>query len=139
MLGVVFAVVQFFMTWVMSEDLFNLMLAFGGIGGEFYLSTLLMVSFYFELPEYFKWDFYRYPVVLGSAFAFWGAWWNWRQIDRGAASIPWGSLWGGRDHAGGDMNLLSANGWSDQQIIDTYNLIGGVCLSALAHSREYRE
>ncbi|MCM1982069.1 M50 family metallopeptidase [Lyngbya confervoides] len=126
-LGIVFSGLQFFMTWMMPEDWFDLLLAFGGIGGEFYLSAFLMVSFYFDLPAYFKWDFYRYPVLLGSAFTFWGAWWNWQEIDRGAAAIPWGSLWGGQDHAGGDMNILSTRGWSDQQIIETYNLLGGVC------------
>ena len=130
-LAVVFAVIQFWATWIMSDDLFNLMLSFGGIGGEFYLCTVLMVSFYFPLPEYFKWDLYRYPVVLGSAFTFWGSFGSWRQIDRGEQSIPWGSLWGGQAHAGGDMNILSASGWSDQHIIDTYNTLGNVCLMTL--------
>jgi hypothetical protein len=48
-----------------SQIRFDLLLNFGGIGGEFYLCTLLMVSFYFPLPAYWRWDFYRYPVVLG--------------------------------------------------------------------------
>ncbi len=128
-LAIGLALLQVYMTWWMSADRFEMWLAFGGIGGEFYLCTLMMVSFYFPLPAYWRWDFYRYPVVLGAAFTFFGKLSSWRQIRRGVESIPWGSLWGGADHAGGDMNILSDQfGWSDQLIIDTYNGIGGWCL-----------
>ncbi|MEO0770707.1 MAG: hypothetical protein AAFY72_14995, partial [Cyanobacteria bacterium J06649_4] len=121
-IAVTLAIVQFFMTWTISEDTFDMMLSFGGIGGEFYLSTLLIVSFYFPLPEYWRWDFFRYPAVLFAGFTFIGSAWHWRQISRGLRDIPWGSLFGGADHIGGDMNQLSiVYGWSDQRIIDTYN------------------
>lgn len=128
-LAIAIAVLQFFMTWIMSTDRFEMLLAFGGIGGEFYLCTLLIVSFFFPLPEYFRWDIYRYPAVIGAAFTFWGSFGQWKQIKKGAAAIPWGSLWGGADHQGGDMNQLSYTfGWSDQQIINTYNHISALCL-----------
>ncbi len=129
-LAVVLGLLQFGMTWLMSPHSLDMWISFGGIGGEFYLCTLLMVSFYFPLPAYWRWDFYRYPVVLGAAFTFWGQLWLWKQIAQGRAVIPWGSLWGGEDH--GDMNTLSAiYGWSDQRIIDTYNTLGNVCFVAL--------
>jgi hypothetical protein len=128
-LAVVLALVQFFMTWLLPEAQFLTLLSFGGIGGELYLCTLLMVSFYFALPEYWRWDFYRYPVVLGASFTFWGQFWLWRQIRRGLEPIPWGSMWGGSEH--GDMNNLRYAGWSDQHIIHTYSTIGNLCLVAL--------
>lgn len=84
----VLVVIQFWFTWLMPEQRFETLLSFGGIGGEFLLCTLLMVSFFFPLPNYWRWDFYRYPVVLGAAFTFWGQYNLWRQIDRGLASIP---------------------------------------------------
>ncbi|MEL7140961.1 MAG: hypothetical protein AAFY33_00340 [Cyanobacteria bacterium J06643_4] len=128
-LAVALALVQFCMTWLISEDTFDMMLSFGGIGGEFYLSTLLIVSFYFPLPERWKWEFFRYPAVLCAGFTFLGSAWHWRQIQRGLADIPWGSLFGGAGHIGGDMNQLSlVYGWSDQRIIDTYNNIGSICI-----------
>lgn len=131
-LAVALAVIQFSMTWLMSADTFDMLLYFGGIGGEFLLCTLLMVGFYFPLPDYFRWDLYRYPVVLGAAFTFWGSFWSWRQIDKGVASIPWGSMWGGPEHTGGDMNQLSlSHGWSNAQIIGTYNTLGSWCVLAL--------
>ncbi|MDJ0705047.1 MAG: hypothetical protein QNJ46_17335 [Leptolyngbyaceae cyanobacterium MO_188.B28] len=130
-LAIILALSQFWMTWLNSPRTFNILFSFGGIGGEFYLCGFLMVSFFFSLPDYFRWDFYRFPVVLGAAFTFWDNLWFWRQIDRGQASIPWGSLWGGSNDAGGDMNRLIQYGWSSQQIIDTYNLLGGFCLVAI--------
>ncbi len=128
-LAVGLVVIQFWFTWLMPEPRYETLLSFGGIGGELYLCTLLMVSFFFPLPAYWRWDFYRYPVVLGAAFTFWGQIWLWRQINRGVAAIPWGSLWGGEAH--GDMNNLRYAGWSDQHIINTYTTLGNLCLLVL--------
>ncbi len=110
---------------------FNVLFAFGGIGGEFYLCAFLMVNYFFALPEYLRWDFYRFPVVLGAAFTFWDRVGFWHQVARGQASIPWGSIWGGPNHSGGDMNLLVQYGWSSRQIIDTYNHLGKFCIVAI--------
>ncbi len=123
----ILALVQFWFTWLLSESQFETLLAFGGIGGELYLCTLLMASFYFPLPASWRWDFYRYPVVLGAAFTFWGQFWQWHLISQGLEDIPWGSMWGDF----GDMDNLSDAGWSDQQIISTYTTLSHVCLIAL--------
>jgi hypothetical protein len=129
-LAVGLAVIQFAMTWMMSPDTFDMLLAFGGIGGELYLSALLMVSFYFPLPDYWRWDFYRYPVVLGAAFTFWGQFWLWKRIRHGGASIPFGSMWGDPSH--GDMNILAnGHGWTPGDIIGTYNGIANLSLLVL--------
>jgi len=137
-LAVGLAVLQFFMTWIISEDTFYMLVSFGGIGGEFYLSALLIVSFYFPLPAYWRWDFFRYPAALFASFVLMSSAWQWRQIDRGLEAIPWGSLFGGSEHIGGDMNQLSiVYGWSDQRIIDTYNSIGAVCAIAILSTYFY--
>jgi hypothetical protein len=128
----ILALVQFYMTWLMPGNTFGMLEAFGGIGGEFYLSTLLVVSFYFPMPEYWRWDFWRYPAILAAAFTFWGISSLWRDVKRGLENIPWGSLWGGQGDAGGDMNQLREQfGWSDRQIVDTYNFLGGLCLTTI--------
>jgi len=125
----VLAFLQFCFTWLLPRAQFETLLSFGGIGGELYLCTLLMVSFYFPLPAYWRWDIYRYPMVLGAAFTFWGQFWLWQQIRQGLADIPWGSMWGGAAH--GDMNNLSYAGWSDQQIVTTYSTLSNLCLLTL--------
>lgn len=132
LLAGVLAVLQFYLTWIVSEHTTFLLFCFGGIGGEFYLSALLIVSFFFPLPDYWRWDFYRYPAVLAAGFTFIGSFSRWRQIDRGLEAIPWGTMFGGSGDAGGDMNQLTeVYGWSDQRIIDTYNSIGSVCAIAI--------
>ena len=130
-LAVVIALLQFWMTWLMPLSTFNVLFAFGGIGGEFYLSAFLMVNYFFALPQYLRWDFYRFPVVLGAAFTFWDRVGFWNQVARGQASIPWGSIWGGPNHSGGDMNLLVQYGWSSRQIIESYNHLGKFCIVAI--------
>lgn len=125
-------VMQFFMTWILPTETYEMWLAFGGIGGEFYLSTLLMVSFYFRFPEYWRWDFWRYVVSIVAAHTFWSTFTRWHNIRVGQEDIPWGSMLFGDGDAGGDMNQLSAGyGWSDSQIINTYNGLGTFCLFVL--------
>lgn len=125
------AVVQFYMTWILPQPVFELWLAFSGVGGEFYLSTLLMVCFYFPLPERWRWDFWRYPVLFIAASTFLDSFGMWHQIRRGESAIPWGTLLGGEGDAGGDMDQLSGAGWSDMQIIQTYTHLGNGCLLIL--------
>lgn len=126
------AILQFGMTWIQSADQFEMWFSFGGIGGEFYLSALMMAGFYFQLPNYWRWDFWRYPFIVVGANTFWAAFSRWQQIKKGVESIPWGSLLQGEGDAGGDMNQLSeVYHWSDQRIITTYSTLGSLCLIAL--------
>jgi hypothetical protein len=136
-LACILAVVQFYMTWIISEDTFYMLFSFGGVGGEFYLSTLLIVSFYWPLPAKWRWDFYRYPAVLFAGFTFLGSLGRWRQIKSGVQAIPWGTLFGGSGDAGGDMNQLVDHGWSDQRIVDCYNSLGGLCLIVIVSVYAY--
>ncbi len=130
-------VVQFYMTWIMAENTFYMLFSFAGVGGEFYLSTLLIVSFYWPLPAKWRWDFYRYPAVLLAGFTFFGTLGRWRQIKSGLQAIPWGSMLGGSGDAGGDMNQLVDHGWSDQRIVDAYNSLGGLCLTVIVGTYLY--
>lgn len=128
----VLAVLQFVMTWCLPEQVFEMWMIFGGVGGEFYLSTLLMVGFYLPLPRRLRWDFWRYPVLLTAASSFWRNFWWWRSIQRAEAEIPWGSLLGGAGDAGGDMNrLVDEFGWTEVGIISTYTQLSQVCLVVL--------
>ena len=125
------ALIQFYMTWIMSIDTYEMWLSFGGIGGEFYLSTLIMVCFYCPLPDKFRWDFWRYIALIFAACTFTESFWMWHKIKTGSDQIPWGTIFGGQGDAGGDMNNLSAYGWSNLQIINTYTQLGHICLFIL--------
>jgi hypothetical protein len=125
------AIIQFYLTWIMPEYSTTTWISFGGVGGELLLSTVLMVCFYFPLPDRFRWDFWRYPVLLMTAYTFTASFGMWHQIKAGAAEIPWGTMLGGQGDAGGDMNKLSASGWSDAQIVNTYSHLGNICMLVL--------
>lgn len=127
------AIVQYFMTWKLSETNVTLWLAFSGVGGEFYLSAAMMALFYIELPEKFRWGLCRYFFLFIGAGSFFRTFLLWRQIHRGEADIPMGSMVNGEDDAGGDMNILHDDyGWTLRGISHTYNNLGTACLIALA-------
>jgi hypothetical protein len=127
------APLQFYMTWLMPEYRAELWRVFGGVGGEFYLSTLCMLAFYLDFPEKFKWGACRYVFLFLGASSFLNAYLFWRQVQSGAESIPWGSMVQGEEDAGGDMNILRDDyGWNNHFIIGTYTGIGTVCVVVLA-------
>lgn len=126
------AILQFVMTWLVPQSTIECWLVFGGIGGEFYLSTFVMIAFYMRLPDRWRWDFWRYVALVIAASSFWKSFWFWHQIQRGQAEIPWGSLLGGEGDAGGDMDrLVNDFGWTPDQIINTYTHLGNLCLLVL--------
>ncbi len=124
---------QFYMTWVMSETRKEFWWsAFGGVGGEFYLSTLFMMFFWVQLPEKFKWGGCRYVFFLIGATAFLNIWVRWGDIYRGIEEIPFGSMINGEDDQGGDMNkLMDGFGWKKFDIRRNYLLLGYGCWAAL--------
>ncbi len=131
--AVVFAVIQFYMTWLITEDQAFMWISFAGIGGEFYLSTFLLVSFYFPLPDRFRWDIFRFVVIVLAAATLFNSFWLWHLIDVGLSEIPWGSMLGGRGDANGDMNRLRLDyAWTPAQIIASYRRLGELCLLTVA-------
>ena len=131
--AVALAGLQFYMTWRMRElDQEFWWSAFGGVGGEFYLSTLFMMFFFVQLPEKFKWGMCRYVFFFIGATAFLNIWLFWNQVYHGLEEIPFGSMINGEDDKGGDMNkLMDGYGWTKAMIRRNYHLLGNGCLVAL--------
>jgi len=131
--AVALAGLQFYMTWKMPEFRQEFWWsAFGGVGGEFYLSTLFMIFFWVQLPEKFKWGACRYVFFLIGATAFLNIWLRWGDIYRGREEIPFGSMINGEDDQGGDMNkLMDGFGWKKFAIRRNYWLLGWGCWAAL--------
>lgn len=131
------AIFQFILTWNISYSTYEMLLYFGGIGGEFYLSTLLIITFYWRLPKKFYWEFWRFFALLIGTITFWGSFTKWQRILLGKEQIPLGTFWGGRGDSGGDLNVLNDIGWSINQIIDTYNTLGFICLLVIVSTYLY--
>ncbi len=130
--AVALAVLQGYMTWILPPERARLWIVFGGCGGQFYLSALLVALFYFEFPEKFKWGVCRYVFLFIGASSFCDTYTFWKKVQHGAVPLPYGSMVNGEEDASGDLDTLSADfGWSDRQIIATYNHLGTACLIGL--------
>jgi len=128
-LAIVLALLQFYMTWLMSNRTKEMLITFGGVGGEFYISTFLIACFYLRLPNRWRWEFWRFVVLGVAASSLWRSFWQWHSIQKGLAPIPWGTLLGGQGDAAGDMNrLVYEFGWSQSQIVQTYKGLGNGCV-----------
>jgi hypothetical protein len=126
---IILAIIQFILTWVISRSTYKMLLTFAGIGGEFYLSTLLIIAFYWQFLEKFYWDFWRFFALIIGTTTFVSSWLKWHRIKLGTEQIPWGTFWGGRGDSGGDLNILNYDyGWSINQIISTYHHLSNFCL-----------
>ncbi|MSU46296.1 MAG: hypothetical protein EXS42_04025 [Lacunisphaera sp.] len=131
--AVALAALQYFMTWRMRElDQKFWWSAFGGVGGEFYLSALFMAVFFVQLPEKFKWGACRYVFFLIGATAFVNIHLMWDKVYHGLEEIPFGSMINGEDDEGGDMNkLMDGFSWTKAMIRRNYHLLGNGCLLGL--------
>jgi hypothetical protein len=127
--AVALAALQFYLTFRMPEHRQEFWWgAFGGVGGEFYLSALFMAAFYVQLPEKFKWGACRYVFFVIGATAFLNIHSFWEQVYHGLEEIPFGSMINGEDDAGGDMNkLMDAYGWTKAMIRRNYHLLDRGC------------
>jgi hypothetical protein len=132
-LGAALACLQVYMTWYLPEDRGHMWMIFAGVGGEFYVAAAMMGLFYFQFPDGFRWGGCRYFFLFIGAASFSETWSFWRDVKRGIEGIPYGSMIGGEDDGGGDMNILRDDyGWTQHQIFNTYNALGEYCLIALA-------
>ena len=130
--AVVLALAQAAFTWKVPEHRVWMWITFGGIGGEFLLATAMIVLFYFELPEKFRWGGCRYVFLAWGAMSFFEAYQFWRLVRRGVEGIPYGSMLYGEEDANGDMNKLHDDyDWTQSQIIYTYDHLGSVCLALI--------
>lgn len=126
------ALLQAHLTWRLPAGRAEMWQAFGGVGGEFYLSAAAVALFYVRLPEKFRWGGCRYFFLFIGGGGFVETWLFWRAVKRGAEGIPYGSMIHGEEDGGGDMNTLHDGfGWTQREIIHTYDQLGDACLAAL--------
>jgi hypothetical protein len=121
------------MTWFSGIETSSMLITYFGCGGEFVLATLLMIAFYYRLPDSWRWDFFRYPFLLVGGYGFASAYLQWHQISRGTRPLPIGSFLDGVGGPGGDMGaLMSQYHWSQAEIIASYTKIGNLCAWIIA-------
>ncbi|MEO8701886.1 MAG: hypothetical protein ABI867_17710 [Kofleriaceae bacterium] len=102
---------------------------FGGDGGAMVIGTLLVLAFFAPPGSRLRFGGVRWGLlVIGAATVVdtFATWWTAR-TDRGA--IPFGEIEG----VGlSDPSKLQSYGWSVDQIVERYVLLGGGCILAIA-------
>jgi hypothetical protein len=122
------AFLQGVMTWRMEAWQIEQWIDFGGVGGEYYPSAMLIAAFFLEFPAKFRWGGCRYVFLFIGAVAFWDIYEFWQNVAKGVEEIPWGTMIHGEDDQGGDMNKLRDGwGWSESRITATYVTLGNWC------------
>jgi hypothetical protein len=108
-----------------------LMLA-GGIAGEFILSCLVMVAFFFPMPDKLRWDFFRFVVLLPAT----GTWVSsaqlWYDVSRGVRPLPMGSILGTTGDGSGDLDrLIAGHGFTAASLTHGYLSLAGLTATVL--------
>lgn len=132
-LAPVIAAAQWWMGWKVPDWRTEMWNDFGGVGGEFYLSALMVGAFFLNLPEKFRWGTCRYLFLFVGAGCFLESYHMWQEIAAGRKDIPWGSMIHGGDDEGGDMSKLHQGwGWPREKIIQSYTSLANACILAVA-------
>lgn len=119
-------------TWILPERETLMWFTYAGAGGELILGTFLVVSFYYRLPDRWRWDFFRLIALVAGMYAFLSAFLLWLKVSQGAADMPMGSLLNGRGDEAGDMErLVSLYGWTKAGLVSSYVRLGWICSAVI--------
>jgi len=97
--------------------------SFAGLFGEFWISTLWVVLFYYRFPDVIRWERLRWAFLFLGACAYTrilGVFWASRAD---MTLLPWGSFFGGD----GDLDRLLNAGWLVPTIRRVYFTTAAVC------------
>jgi hypothetical protein len=127
----------FFALWVVMSIILPAekaleIFVFGGVAGELWLTTFVVASFYFPMPDRLRWDFFRIVLLPPACLAFVSTTRLWVGVAIGRASMPIGSLFGGREDGAGDLDRLMNNfGWAPQELVYAYLGLACVCAALM--------
>lgn len=128
------AILQIWMTLVMSPGRSQQWVLFAGMGGEILLSTVMMLAFYQRFP--WRWDFWRYLVLLTCSISYVHALLRWIGVALGIAEMPHGAANG--DNAEGDVErLVRTHEFTIPALARTYLFVALACGGVLAFAYLY--
>jgi hypothetical protein len=97
--------------------------SFAGLFGEFWISTLWVILFYYRFPGVVRWERLRWAFLFLGAAAYTrilGVFWKSRED---MSLLPWGAFFGGD----GDLDHLLSAGWLVPFLRRTYFTTAAVC------------
>lgn len=118
---------QFWLTFLISETNYALLVTWVGSGGELILGTVMMIGFHFRLPFWWRWRLWRYPVLLVGTCTYWQGFERWHGL--GAYwGLDWSFLLAGRALANQEIErLVLGYGWHPYQIVTALAHLGELC------------
>ena len=121
-----------YLTFVASETVSGMLIFYGGMGGEFILGTLFVISFYYKMPKKMYWDFLRYPALVFGSNALANVFVLWIRVRLGFAELPMGSFLTGNSGDGDLDRLFGKFGWTPKELTDHYVRLGVICFILIA-------
>lgn len=115
-------ILKLYFSWGLSIDRLKIAIVYGGVGGEFFFSAFLWCAAFHRFTDSEDaWKVIRYCFLIVAAYALCASTFQWLDISKGRADIPFGSLIHGEEDTGGDMNqLLDMAGWTRKELIQMY-------------------
>jgi hypothetical protein len=135
MLGGLFLLSTMYLTLVVPLKVADEWRIYSGIGAQFWLSTVLIISFYYRQPKKEGWQGVRYVAPAYGMVCFVETLFLFYRIKKGFDDLPMGSATGGPDDSDGDLQrLMRLYGWTEKMITDSYFKVGVFCsMVILAH------
>lgn len=132
-LALVLAAAFVHLSLVLPADRSRMVMIAAGIAGELVLPCLVLVAFYFPLPDRLRWDFFRFLALLPAATGWLGTTSLWRAVARGQRPLPMGSILGATGDGSGDLERLIAEyGFTPASITSLYLGLARVTFLLLA-------
>jgi Zn-finger nucleic acid-binding protein len=132
-LAVVLLAFQVYFTWVVKPFTSMAIATYGGIAGEFILSTALIILYHHPLPDRLRWDFWRFVTFVPAMVTFVGAFAQWIAISNKVAAMPTTTMFGVPGDGQSDIEkLINQFGWSADQISSISVGIGILCAIVIA-------
>ena len=106
----------------------HLLESFAGLFGEFWISTLWVVLFYYRFPSAVRWKQLRWVFLFLGAAAYTRILAIFLASRADISRLPWGSFYGGD----GDLDRLLAAGWLVPFIREVYFRTAAICGAVMA-------
>lgn len=118
---------HFVFSVLLSESATMRLVLLGGCGGELWITGFVLVSFYFRAPDRFRWDFFRFLVVIPAAITLVDSLRMWFAVRRGDEQAPVGSILGTVGDGSGDLErLMNDHGYALETLVRDYVAFGSL-------------
>ena len=131
-----FAALLILFSLILSSKTCEMVMLYGGLGGEIYLSLLMILIACQELPRYSSWSVKRLIFLGWGSLIFSGTILKWFKIRSGHEKLPMGGAidpdaWFGGESNGDLDRLIREFGWTEDFVVKVYSITCVSCIMIL--------